>query len=129
MSQTTIFLIEEDNDLRSSLREILKNYGYQLSLAIDEEDALERISNQRVKADLMLINLDGKLPEDILQIGRKISRSAKLEIPIIVIAANYDQALAGQDIQFGKNEYITYIEHPDQLFNLLSQLTALPDSK
>ncbi len=42
MSDPTVFLIEEDNEARFLLRESLKVDGYKVSLAIDEEDALDR---------------------------------------------------------------------------------------
>ncbi len=42
MIEATIFLVEEDNDGRPALRENLKNNGYNVTLAIDEEDALDR---------------------------------------------------------------------------------------
>jgi DNA-binding response OmpR family regulator len=41
--QATIFLIEEDEQTRKPLVENLRSNGYRVIVAIDEEDALERV--------------------------------------------------------------------------------------
>lgn len=123
MYNPTIFLIEEDNDARPILRDRLKNAGYKVTLALDEEDALDRVGGGRVKADLVLVNLLRKLPEDILKIGRNICRKGELDVPVVVIAAKFGEDLEGKDIQVSDKEYITYLEDGEQLFGLLSRLT------
>lgn len=122
MSKGTVFLIEEDNDARPIFRERLKKLGYKVSLAVDEEDALGRVENECLRADLMLINLLKKSPEEILNIARNICRKGKLDIPIIVIAAKYGKDLEGTDVQVTEKEFITYLEFYEQLSNLLSRL-------
>ncbi len=124
MSEPVIFLIEEDDETRPALRKTLKTKGYNLVLAIDEEDALERITGDRVQADLILINLLSKKPEEVLEIGRKIKREANLEAPLVVIAEKFGLELEGRNINMDGNEYITYLEDTEQLFDLLSQLTV-----
>lgn len=44
INKPIIFLIDEDNDSRPSFRANLKKKGYHVSIAIDEEDALDRVS-------------------------------------------------------------------------------------
>jgi DNA-binding response OmpR family regulator len=122
MNNSVIFLVEEDDDTRLILRENLKKNGYNVSLAIDEEDALDRINNGCLKADLILMNLLRKTPEKILEIGRTILLTGKLNVPIVVIAAKYGEDLEGQNVQVNENEYITYLENGEQLFSLLSRL-------
>lgn len=122
MNEPTIFLIEEDDDTRPILRMNLKNNSYKVSLAIDEEDALERVSNGCFNADLVLMDLLDKSVEEILNIGRNIRRKGKLNVPIVVIAANYEENLEGKDVQLTENEYITYLENGEQLYKLLSRL-------
>jgi DNA-binding NtrC family response regulator len=124
MSKTIVFLIEEDNDSRLLLRKSLKDAGYRISLAIDEEDALERVGGGCVKADLILINLLGKSPDEVLKIGRNIRRTGNINAPLIVIAQKYGEDLEGTNARFGENEYITYLEDGDQLFDLIDRLTA-----
>ncbi|MDQ3321251.1 MAG: hypothetical protein M3525_02145 [Acidobacteriota bacterium] len=123
MNNPTIFLIEEDNDARPLFRERLKNFGYKVTLALDEEDALDRVSGGCFRADLVLANLLRKSPEDILRIVRNICRAGELDVPLVVIAANYGEDLEGKDVQVSEKEYITYLEDGEQLFSLLSRLT------
>ncbi|HEX7997039.1 MAG TPA: hypothetical protein VF528_01385, partial [Pyrinomonadaceae bacterium] len=58
--QPTIFLLEEDDDTRRILVENLRHRGYRVIVALDEEDALERVGGGYVHADLVLVNLVGK---------------------------------------------------------------------
>ncbi len=125
--QPTIFLIEEDDDTRAVLKQSLSRYGYRLSVAIDEEDALDRVSNGPMSADLVLINLVGKSVEDTLQMGRRIREQAKFDgnTPLIVMAEKYGKHLEGTDGKVGGNDWIFYLgEDPEQLQNLLRRLIA-----
>ena len=124
MSKTKIFLIEEDNDARQLFREFLKSENYQISLAIDEEDALERAGNGFQKIALVLINLLGKSLEEILEAGRAICRAGKINAPLVVLARKYNADLEGTNLQLGENEYVTYLRDGEQLSELLSTLTA-----
>ena len=125
--QPTIFLVEEDDDARAVLRDSLTRSGYRVSVAIDKEDALDRVSNGLMSADLVLINVVGKSVEDTLQIGRRIREQAKLDgnTPLIVIAEKYGEDLEGTDENAGGNDWILYLgEEPEQLQNLLQRLIA-----
>jgi DNA-binding response OmpR family regulator len=124
VSKTKIFLIEEDNDARQLFREFLKSENYQISLAIDEEDALERAANGFQKIALVLINLLGKSLEEILKAGRAICRAGKINAPLVVLARKYSADLEGTNLRLGENEYVTYLRDGEQLSELLSTLTA-----
>jgi len=124
--QPTIFLIEEDDDTRAVLKQSLPRYGYRLSVAIDEEDALDRVSNGLMSVDFILINVVGKSVEDTLQMGRRIREQAKLDgnTPLIVMAEKYGKDLEGTDENVGGNDWVFYLgEEPKQLQNLLRRLT------
>lgn len=45
------------------MKDSLRRYGYRVSVAIDEEDALDRVSNT-LSANLVLIDVVGKSVED-----------------------------------------------------------------
>jgi DNA-binding NtrC family response regulator len=51
MNKPIIFLIDEDDDSCPSFRANLKRKGYQISLAVDEEDALDRVHKGCFTAD------------------------------------------------------------------------------
>ncbi len=124
MRKTSVFLIEEDNDSRLLWRETLKDFGCKVSLAIDEEDALDRAGGGCLKADLVLINLLEKSPNEVLEIGRNICRVGNINAPIVVVAQKYGEDLEGTNARFGENEYVTYLEDGEQLFDLIDRLTA-----
>jgi DNA-binding response OmpR family regulator len=123
-NQRTIFLLEEDDETRPLLKHNLQNYGYRVLLAVDEEDALERMSGGHVRADLILVNLVGKSPEEALETGRRVREHAKDDghTPLIAMAEKYGPDLEGTDVNVGGNDWITYPEDADQLRNLIECL-------
>jgi CheY-like chemotaxis protein len=121
----TIFLLEEDDDTRRILVENLRHRGYRVIVALDEEDALERVGGGHVHADLVLVNLVGKSVDEALQIGRKVRTHARYDghTPLVVMPENYEKDLAGTDVNVGGNDWIHYLgEDPNQLQNLLARL-------
>ena len=126
-SQPTIFLVEEDDDTRPILRRNLQDYGYRVLLAVDEENALERLGDGGLtRADLFLVNLVGKTPAEALQVGRRIRERGKYDghTPLVVMAEKYGADVEGTDANVGDNDWVTYLEEPDQLKNLLRRLTS-----
>jgi DNA-binding response OmpR family regulator len=128
VSQPTIFLVEEDDDTRPILKRNLQTYGYRVLLALDEEDALERIGSGLFQADLLLVNLVGKTTDEVLQIGRRIREHAKYDghTPLVVMAEKYGVDVEGTNVNVAGNDWVTYLEEPGQLKNLLRRLTSKP---
>jgi DNA-binding response OmpR family regulator len=122
-----ILLIEEDDETRALLRKNLRKDGYRLLLAVDEADALDRLEGDgHVRADLILINLVGKTPGEVLQIGQRLREHGKYDstTPLVVLAEKYGVDLEGTDVEVGSNDWITYPEDAEQLLRLLAHLTA-----
>lgn len=120
----TILLVEEDEDVRPNLRRNLQKDGYRVLLALDEEDALERVDGGGVPADLVLIDLVDKSADEVLQVGRRIREHAKYDghTPLVVLAEKYGADVEGTDVNVGDNDWITYLEDREQLNNLLARL-------
>jgi DNA-binding response OmpR family regulator len=130
---TTIFLVEEDDDTRPILKSNLQGYGYRVVVALDEEDALERVSGGDIQADLVLVDTVGVSLEDALSIGRGIREQARYDghTPLVVMAEKFGADVEGTDVNVGDNDWITYLEDPGQLKNLLARLInklAIPDA-
>ena len=119
-----IFLIEEDDDTRPILRHNLINDGFRVLLALDEDDALDRVGGERLRADVILINLVRKTPEEVLSAGRRIREHAKYngKTPLVVLAEKYTKEQEGTDVNIAGNDWITYLEEHDQLTDLLRRL-------
>ena len=122
----TIFLVEEDDETRSVLRQNLKRAGYKVLLALDEEDALDRGQGGNLRADLVLVNLVGKSVDEALHAGRRIREQAGLDgvTPLVIMADQYGPDVEGTDMHAGGNDWITYPDDSDQLHRLLRRLTG-----
>jgi DNA-binding response OmpR family regulator len=123
--QPTIFLIEEDDETRRPLVSNLRGYGYRVIVAVDEEDALERVGG--VEADLMLVNLVGKTAEEVLAVGRRVRQHSAYNgrTSLVVMPEKYDKALEDTEVNVGGSEWVFYLgEEPGRLRDLLARLTA-----
>jgi DNA-binding response OmpR family regulator len=123
---TTILLIEEDDEARPILRHNLRREGYGILLAVDEAAAIDWLDAGRARADLILVNLIGKTPDEALAAARRVRERNALDgsTPVVVIAERYDAALEGSDVEVGEGEWVTYMEDTTQLNVLLSRLTS-----
>lgn len=123
--QRTIFLVEEDDDVRPLIKQNLIREGYRVLLALNEEDALDRVSGGGyINADIILVNLIRTSSEDALKIGRRIREHAKFDgkTPLIIIAEKYGEDVEGTNVNVSGNDWITYPEDAEQLRDLLNRL-------
>jgi DNA-binding response OmpR family regulator len=124
--RSSIFLIEEDNHARPLLTGNLRKNGYRLLVAADLEDAREWVGGEsRINADLVLINLVGKMPEEALKLGRELREYAKYDghTPLVVLPETVPAELAGKVVNVGGNDWICYYdEDSNQLPTLLARL-------
>jgi DNA-binding response OmpR family regulator len=124
-NQSTIFLVEEDDETRKLLVKNLRGAGYRVIVAIDEEDALERLGDGHIHADLVLVNLVGKTADEALSVGRRVRKHAKYDgnTPLVVMPEKYSKDVEGTNVNVEGNDWIHYLgEEPDQLKNLLASL-------
>ncbi|HZH30011.1 MAG TPA: hypothetical protein VEY11_04555 [Pyrinomonadaceae bacterium] len=121
--QPCIFLVEEDDNARPLLKKNLKRYGYRVLLALDEEDALDKVG-ATAHADIVLIDLVGKTADEVLKIGRRIREEAKFDArtPLVVMAEKFGADVEGTNVNVGGNDWIAYPEDAYQLRNLLARL-------
>lgn len=67
MSKPIIFLLEEDDHTRSLLNATLRNKGYGIMLSASKDEALLRANDGLNQADLVLVDLVRKPPEETLE--------------------------------------------------------------
>ena len=121
----TIFIVEEDDNARRSLTKNLRQFGYRLLVSADLEDAFEWIvGSEYIHADLMIVNLLGKLPEESLSIARRLREHCKYDdnTPLVVMPEKVPNNLEGTDEKVRDLEWICYYEDVDQLKRLLARL-------
>jgi hypothetical protein len=123
--QQTIFLIEEDDETRGPMVSNLRRYGYRVIVAVDEEDAMERVSGGGVDADLVLVNLIGKTAGEVLSLGRRVREHIKYDghTQLVVMPEKYGKDVEGTEVNVEDNDWIFYLgEEVDQLRNLLARM-------
>lgn len=129
MKAPCIFVLESDDNVRPALKHNLQHWGYQVIMAIDEEDALQRIQEGQTHFDLILLNQNNQSIDEMMAIGQQIRQSTERDslTPIVIMAERYGADLEGQDIQVGDNAYVTYLEDGKQLKSTLRQLCPIQE--
>ena len=116
MTSCTVFVVEDDIDTRDMLGRFLELEGFQVELASNGKQALERLSSGVqpcvILLDLMMPVMDG------WQFRREQVRDRQLaDIPVIVVSA------AGKDriAEIDANAYLTKPVDLEQLLERVSQ--------
>ena len=119
--------MESDNNVRSLLKQNLQNWGYHVTMAFDEADAIQRTQEEGKCFDLILLDQNGQSIEELMAIGEQMRQGADFDsrISIVMMAEKYGADFEGKNIQVGNNEYVTYLEDGEQLKRLLHQLISL----
>jgi DNA-binding response OmpR family regulator len=125
-ARPTIFLVEEDDDARPSLTANLRKQGYRVLVAAGLEDAHEWVGGESpVNADLVLLNLVRKTPEEAVRLGRELRDHAKYDgqTPLVVMPEKVTGELEGTDVNVSANDWICYYDDDShQLQRLLARL-------
>ncbi|MBW4468942.1 MAG: hypothetical protein KME45_00890 [Stenomitos rutilans HA7619-LM2] len=119
-----LFVVEPDNDVRPSLKTNLQNWGYDVIMALDEADAIQRSQGVHQQFGLILLNQYKQPIEATLAIGQRIRENTKpaRDVPILILAEQYGDDLEGQNVPIGDHEYVLYLEDAEQLKVMLQRL-------
>lgn len=116
----TIFIVEDDINIREIERYALKNSGYEVEefeSGAELFDRLEKILPSLVLLDIMLPNEDG------LDILRKLrANKVTAELPIIMVTAKASEMDKVKGLDQGADDYIT---KPFGVMELISRVKAL----
>ena len=120
MSETANVLLVDDNP--KYLKDALPYYGYNVRVAIDGIQALEILTGEDTKYDIILLdvmmpNLDGWAT---LKAIRK--HASTKYIPVIMLTAISDEQKVVAGLKIGADDYIT---KPFVLPNLLARMEAV----
>ena len=113
-----VLVVDDERAVRESLRRALELEGYQVELAADGEDALERLGADPADAailDVLMPGIDG------LEVCRRL-RADGNSVPVLMLTARaeVDSRVAGLDA--GADDYLP---KPFALAELLARLRAL----
>jgi CheY-like chemotaxis protein len=118
--QREIILVLEDIEETAYLIEkMLKGNGYCVTLARNEEDAIQRARSQ--SPNLILISL-GLGPEGLLAVAHRIRRQASLSRDVAIVIFCVPTIPEGAEMEVDKNVYVTRPDNFNQLRELLHRL-------
>src|SRR6266511_2652418 len=114
-----ILVVDDERAVRDSLRRALQLEGYEIELASDGQEALERLRSETqvdaVVLDVLMPGLDG------LEVCRRLRRDGS-RLPVLMLTARdeVENRVAGLDA--GADDYVT---KPFALEELLARVRAL----
>jgi len=117
----TILIVEDVHETRDGMEKLLIADGYRITLARDEQDAIE--SAQRARPDLILVSLAGLAREVILS-ARNIRQRARVGELVPVVVFCIEEIGEGEEVAIGRNVYITRPDNFNQLRRLLARLLS-----
>jgi two-component system response regulator MprA len=119
MEPMRVLVVDDERAVRDSLRRALELEGYDVELAADGEEALERLGQNgepdAVVLDILMPRMDG------LEVCRRLRREGH-RLPVLMLTARdeVENRVAGLDA--GADDYVT---KPFALEELLARLRAL----
>ncbi|MFL6019703.1 MAG: response regulator transcription factor [Gaiellaceae bacterium] len=115
-----VFVVDDDAAVRESLGRALRLEGYDVDLAADGAEALERLESDGAGVDLVV--LDVLMPNvDGLEVCRRIRRSGS-RLPVLMLTARDEVADRVAGLDAGADDYVV---KPFALAELLARVRAL----
>jgi two-component system response regulator MprA len=115
-----ILVVDDDAAVRESLRRALRLEGYDVELAADGAEALERLEDNGDDPDLVV--LDVLMPNvDGLEVCRRVRRTGH-RVPVLMLTARDEVADRVAGLDAGADDYVV---KPFALEELLARVRAL----
>ena len=116
-----ILVVDDERAVRESLRRALELEGYDVELAADGQEALDRLENESEQAPDAVL-LDVLMPaRDGLEVCRRLRRTGST-LPILMLTARAEVENRVEGLDAGADDYVT---KPFALEELLARLRAL----
>ena len=120
MRRMRILVVDDDAAVREALRRALQLEGYEVELAADGAEALDRLKLDSVEPDALV--LDVSMPRlDGLEVCRRLRRGGS-EVPVLMLTARDEVADRVAGLDAGADDYVV---KPFALEELLARLRAL----
>jgi DNA-binding NtrC family response regulator len=117
MGNKPILIVDDEQIVRESIRDWLKDAGYEVATAESGEEAIRMMETQ----DFSILVLDVRLPGKTgIQILKEI-KSLKPQIKSIVITAYPSAELAVEAMKLGAVDYLIKPIAPDELEKLIRE--------
>jgi FixJ family two-component response regulator len=113
----TVFVIDDDEDVRASIQRLLKTVGLHGEVFASAQDLLQRKMPEGPSCLILDIRLPGMSG---LEVQRKLV-AADISIPIIFITAHADVDMAVRAMKLGAVEFLTKPFRPQELVDAVQQ--------
>lgn len=119
---STVLAVDDDETIQRLLQVNLEMEGYEVVIAGDGTEALERA--RELHPDLIL--LDVMMPEvDGWEVCRRLRDDPDLEdVPVVFLSARAQEADVERGTELGADAYITKPFDPIELLELVEELTG-----
>ena len=99
MARHCVLVVDDDEDIRESLRDFLEDHGYDTMGAGDGREALDKLDGNQVRPclivlDLMMPVMDGRTFRD-----EQVRNPSLADIPVVIISAFRDSANVARDLR------------------------------
>jgi two-component system response regulator MprA len=116
-----ILVVDDERAVRESLRRALELEGYEVELAADGQEAIDRLETE-AEPELDALLLDVLMPGlDGLDVCRRLRRSGS-RLPVLMLTARAEVENRVEGLDAGADDYVT---KPFALEELLARLRAL----
>lgn len=119
-----ILLAEDDEDLRTIVRDLLKKSGYAVDEATDGNDALQMLGSDTYDLLLLDINMPGKSGVEVLQ----YIKQNKLACRVIMLTGTVGLNAAIDSLKLGASDYITKPFNVNYLLASVKRVLSLPNT-
>jgi CheY-like chemotaxis protein len=117
--QCRILIVEDVQETRDSIKELLRHDGYCVDSSRDEDEAIEKIHLNH--PDLILISLGGT-PEYVLSASQRIRFRGGLDENTPVVIFSLATVPDGAEEELAGNVYVTVPDNFNQLRALLTRV-------
>jgi len=119
-----VLVVEDHADTLDLIAEMLRRFSYQVRTAVTAAQAVRSVAADRPDAIL----LDVKLPDAAGVAGLEQLRRVLPDVPVIMLTANTDAAVARETLKRGAFDYITKPFDVDRVRSVLEAALATSGS-
>ena len=115
-----ILIVDDEADMRTVLFHTLRDAGYQISEAVDGDEALRKIKRTRfdlVVLDIMMPRMSGY---DVLEKIREMPSRAKT--PVLIVTAKHDPEGIHREVSGGAIDHIAKPFLPSELVEVVGRV-------
>jgi CheY-like chemotaxis protein len=113
-----ILVVDDDRELRDTLREVLEDLGYSVDAAVDGLDALSHLGGPSRRPDLILLDLQMPNLDGAGFRNQQLKRAEIAEIPVALLTADREGKSKAAELHTD-----AYLSKP---LKLLELMTVIP---